>query len=191
MQPRTRYALVLAAFAVSSTIASTTSQDALLASNASVRLPMPPGGPWAALAPLGMPGEPSLSPTPEPTPDPTPRPTPTPSPTPTPRPGWAGNHAPYGETGYRYHHHPGDAQRGYPCGGELPTCHVLECESGGNPEAQNPSSSASGLWQITNGTWNHYRGYHRAREAPASVQNDKAVELWAGGEGSGHWRACL
>lgn len=132
--------------------------------------------------------EPSESPTPSPTPQSTPKPSP--KPTEPPKPDWWGTHAPYGETGYRFHHEPGDGQRGYPCGGKLPTCHILECESGGNPKAENPRSSASGLWQFLDSTWDHYGGYHHASDAPASVQNDKAVELWNGGSGRRHWRQC-
>lgn len=125
---------------------------------------------------------PAPTPTASPTPPPTPSPSPSPKPTPTPRPEWAGKHAPYHETGY---------VNGYPCGGHLPTCRVLECESHGDPKAENPSSSASGLWQILDGTWNHYGGHHHASHAPSGTQNDKAVELWRNGEGKGHWRACL
>lgn len=80
---------------------------------------------------------------------------------------------------------------GYPCGGQLPTCRVLACESGGNPTAQNPRSSASGLWQILDSTWAGFGGYARALHAPWQVQNEKAALLWAGGAGRSHWAACL
>ena len=80
---------------------------------------------------------------------------------------------------------------GYPCGGQLPPCRVLACESGGNPTAENPRSSASGLWQFLDSTWDGHGGYARASYAPPSVQNDKAAMLWAGGAGAGHWAACL
>ena len=79
---------------------------------------------------------------------------------------------------------------GYPCGGSLPPCYVLYRESRGNPTAQNPRSSASGLWQFVHGTWNHYKGYNEAKYAPWQVQNEKARWLWAGGRGCAHWRAC-
>lgn len=97
-------------------------------------------------------------------------------------PSWAGKRAPYNQTGY---------VNGFPCGGKLPTCRVLQCESKGNPRAENPRSSASGLWQVIDGTWGGYGGYSRASSAPASVQNDHAVGLWAGGRGRSHWRSCL
>jgi hypothetical protein len=80
---------------------------------------------------------------------------------------------------------------GHPCGGQLPTCRVLACESGGNPTAQNRSSSASGLWQVLDGTWAGYGGYRRAMYAPPDVQNEKAAALWAGGRGRSHWAQCL
>ncbi|MEJ7763894.1 MAG: transglycosylase SLT domain-containing protein [Acidimicrobiales bacterium] len=79
---------------------------------------------------------------------------------------------------------------GYPCGGNLPPCYVMWRESRGNPTAQNPTSSASGLWQFIHGTWNHYKGYNEAKYAPPSIQNEKARFVWAGGRGCSHWRAC-
>lgn len=79
---------------------------------------------------------------------------------------------------------------GYPCGGDLPPCWVLERESHGNPTARNPRSSASGLWQFLDSTWANYGGYPRAYLAPPSVQNEKARLTWAGGAGCRHWSAC-
>jgi hypothetical protein len=76
------------------------------------------------------------------------------------------------------------------CGGDLPDCSIMECESGGSLTAQNPSSSASGKWQVIDGTWNNYGGYGSAAEAPESVQDAKARELWAGGSGASHWQQC-
>jgi nucleoid-associated protein YgaU len=35
---------------------------------------------------------------------------------------------------------------------------IIQCESGGNPKAKNPSSTASGLFQFVNGTWRAYGG---------------------------------
>lgn len=79
---------------------------------------------------------------------------------------------------------------GYPCGGDLPPCFVLRRESGGNPTAQNPHSTASGLWQVLDSTWRNYAGYAKARLAPVDVQNDFARLLWNHGAGCHHWFAC-
>lgn len=86
-----------------------------------------------------------------------------------------------------------------PCGGRLPTCQVLDCESGGNDgnpwtydlRAENASTSASGKWQITDGTWASFAGVGHASWASEAVQDEKAAQLWAGGTGSHHWAACL
>jgi len=79
---------------------------------------------------------------------------------------------------------------GYPCGGTLPPCYVLWRESRGNPTAQNRRSTASGLWQALDGTWNGFGGYRKARHAPVDVQNAFARKLWAGGRGCRAWNAC-
>lgn len=76
------------------------------------------------------------------------------------------------------------------CGGDLPPCWVMMRESGGDITAQNPTSTASGKWQILDSTWQGYGGYAKARYAPEWVQDDKARLLWAGGAGCGHWSAC-
>lgn len=61
-------------------------------------------------------------------------------------------------------------------------------ESGNNPTAQNPVSSASGYYQFTNGTWGNYKGYARAKDAPLSVQTERFYQIWAGGKGAHHWQ---
>lgn len=73
------------------------------------------------------------------------------------------------------------------CGGNLPPCCVMMRESGGNPTAVNPSSGASGKWQFMSDTWQGYGGYSSAAQAPESVQDARAAEIWAGGAGAGHW----
>jgi Transglycosylase-like domain len=54
---------------------------------------------------------------------------------------------------------------------------VVKRESGGDPRAQNPSSSASGLFQFIDSTWRAYAKesgigdqYARAKHAPAATQ---------------------
>ena len=56
-------------------------------------------------------------------------------------------------------------------------CRVMMCESRGNPIAQNPRSTASGLFQFLDGTWRSARQaipdgskYARAKDAPAELQ---------------------
>lgn len=80
---------------------------------------------------------------------------------------------------------------GYPCGADLPPCRVLRCESGGDPTAENPTSTASGLWQILDGTWSRFGGYQRAKFAPPAIQNAKARLIWANGRGRSAWASCL
>jgi hypothetical protein len=75
---------------------------------------------------------------------------------------------------------PGDCDYAIPCD-------IVMRESGGDYQADNPNSSACGAYQILDSTWNGYGGYSSACDAPPSVQDAKAAELWAGGEGCGHW----
>ena len=85
-----------------------------------------------------------------------------------------------------------------PSRSERAATQFLECvirhESHGNPKAENPASSASGLFQFIDGTWRHYakripaaRKYGHASWAPASVQWQVAVNVVLHG-GHGHWR---
>lgn len=71
---------------------------------------------------------------------------------------------------------------------------VLDKEVGGvgyKPTAYNlGGSGANGCWQFMDGTWNNYKGYAHAADAPISVQNERAAQVWAGGRGCGHWAAC-
>jgi hypothetical protein len=73
------------------------------------------------------------------------------------------------------------------CGGSLPSCAVMMCESRGDIHAENPSSSASGKWQIVNGTWGNFMGYPTAASAPEWVQDERARQIYAGGAGRHHW----
>lgn len=76
-------------------------------------------------------------------------------------------------------------------GGDLPPLHVVMCESGGSYTAENPRSTASGRYQIVDSSWNGYRGYSHAADAPPDVQDAKAREMWNGGRGASHWSQCL
>lgn len=91
------------------------------------------------------------------------------------------------------------------CGGSLPPCATMRRESGGDLRIWNGgcyapvghrgsspcgSSSASGKWQFVRGTWANFGGFLNAADAPESLQDQKAVIVWAGGKGCGHWNAC-
>jgi hypothetical protein len=74
-----------------------------------------------------------------------------------------------------------DPSLGVPApGGRLPAVllRIRACESHGDYRADNPHSSASGAWQITDGTWDGFAGYSRALYAPPRVQDAKALALW-------------
>lgn len=103
-------------------------------------------------------------------------PAPSPEPSPAPAP------APSGES-------VGD--HGGVCNGyDLPPCYVVQRESGFNPTAENPTSTASGLYQFIDSTWAGFGGYSHAAYAPVSVQVAKARIVWANGAGCSHWSAC-
>lgn len=74
--------------------------------------------------------------------------------------------------------------------GSLPAVfqRIVQCESGGNPRAQNPTSSASGLFQFIDGTWANFGGYAHAKDAPVSVQIAKAEQVYAA-RGTQPWNA--
>lgn len=54
---------------------------------------------------------------------------------------------------------------------------VRTLESGGNYQAQARGASASGAYQMVDGTWNGYGGYTHAKDAPAATQDAKAIEF--------------
>jgi hypothetical protein len=61
---------------------------------------------------------------------------------------------------------------------------IGSCESAGSRHAkirwraQNPTTSASGGFQIMDGTWNGFRGYIHAKNAPPRIQKIKAKGLF-------------
>lgn len=75
------------------------------------------------------------------------------------------------------------------CGGDLPTCPIVWRESRFDPHAENPTSTASGLYQFIDGTFATCRtGYQHASSAPVGVQVACARQIWNHGRGASHWR---
>lgn len=71
-------------------------------------------------------------------------------------------------------------------------CSVMMCESRGDAKAQNPVSTASGLYQFLDTTWYSARGavgggeYARAMDAPAEMQIEAAAK-WQQRTNWGQW----
>lgn len=65
---------------------------------------------------------------------------------------------------------------------------IIACESGGNPRAQNPTSSASGLFQFIDSTWRSVGGTGRAKDASVAEQYRRAERLYAS-RGTQPWNA--
>jgi septal ring factor EnvC (AmiA/AmiB activator) len=63
---------------------------------------------------------------------------------------------------------------------------VVQCESGGQNLTPN-SAGASGFYQILPSTWAGYGGYGQAYQAPKSLQDQRAAQLWNGGAGASNW----
>jgi hypothetical protein len=71
-------------------------------------------------------------------------------------------------------------------------CTIVSRESGYNPRAKNPDSSAGGYYQVIDSTWAAYGGsdnscYHVAACAPIDEQHRVAASIWDGGAGASHW----
>jgi septal ring factor EnvC (AmiA/AmiB activator) len=63
---------------------------------------------------------------------------------------------------------------------------IVQCESGGNFGAVNPSSGAGGAYQILPSTWELYGGHGDPQDAPPQQQSDVAAQIWAD-SGSAAW----
>lgn len=61
--------------------------------------------------------------------------------------------------------------------GFLACVRAHESDTAGGYSAQNPSSSASGAYQILDSTWQNYKGYPTAASAPPHVQDERAQQL--------------
>ncbi len=65
---------------------------------------------------------------------------------------------------------------------------IVQCESGGNYGALNPSSGAGGAYQMLPETYQGLGGRHKAPHlAPKWEQDKLAAKLWNGGAGRGNW----
>jgi hypothetical protein len=73
-------------------------------------------------------------------------------------------------------------------GQEATLAAIARCESGGRYDAENPTSTASGRYQVLDSTWDGYGGYERAVDAPPEVQEAWAREAYARA-GTAPWRA--
>ena len=56
---------------------------------------------------------------------------------------------------------------------------IVQCESGGNFGAVNPSSGAGGAYQILPSTWDLYGGQGQPQEASPQQQSNIAAQIWA------------
>jgi Transglycosylase-like domain len=63
---------------------------------------------------------------------------------------------------------------------------IVQCESGGNWGAVNPTSGAGGAYQILPSTWRLYGGSGLPHEASPAAQSEIAAQIWAD-SGSGAW----
>jgi muramidase (phage lysozyme) len=61
---------------------------------------------------------------------------------------------------------------------------IVQCESGGNYSAVNPSSGAGGAYQILPSTWHAYGGQGLPQDASPAEQDRIAGEIYARQGGS-------
>jgi peptidoglycan hydrolase-like protein with peptidoglycan-binding domain len=63
---------------------------------------------------------------------------------------------------------------------------IVQCESGGNYSAVNPSSGAGGAYQILPSTWQAYGGQGLPQDAPPAEQDRIAAAIYAA-QGASAW----
>ncbi|MFJ9431870.1 ubiquitin-like domain-containing protein [Streptomyces sp. NPDC101490] len=66
---------------------------------------------------------------------------------------------------------------------------LAACESGGRPDAVDPSGTYGGLYQFDPGTWRSLGGTGTAQDAPAAEQTYRAKKLYVR-RGAGPWPHC-
>lgn len=66
---------------------------------------------------------------------------------------------------------------------------LAQCESGGRPDAQDPSGTYGGLYQFDQGTWHGLGGAGRPQDAPAEEQTYRAKKLYVR-RGAAPWPHC-
>nr|WP_236244912.1 resuscitation-promoting factor [Streptomyces sp. CC210A] len=66
---------------------------------------------------------------------------------------------------------------------------LAQCESGGRPDAVDPSGTYGGLYQFDPGTWQALGGTGRAQDAPAAEQTYRAKKLYVQ-RGASPWPHC-
>jgi hypothetical protein len=65
---------------------------------------------------------------------------------------------------------------------------IAQCESGGDPNAQNPHSSASGLYQFIDSTWERASGLPAPASAYSPATQTRVFwKVWDGGAGASNW----
>jgi len=71
-------------------------------------------------------------------------------------------------------------------GGYTIPAYIVQCESGGNYSAVNPTSGAGGAYQILPSTWQAYGGQGLPQDASPAEQGAIAAKIWAA-QGPSAW----